>query len=367
MAVAGPDLQPAGRSMKAAPANAGRGPALPAGLDRLPWLTYRFRLLGMGLGGLCIGAVLHENGASPPVWGLLVFTMLLWPHLAMQIARRSRSPYRAERRNLLLDSAQTGFWVAMMQFNLLPSMLLFTLVTVDKIKSGIPRLWLWSLPVFAAGLACGALATGFAVRLDTSMPVLVLSMPVLTIHSITVALASVRMGQKIRDKNRLLDELSRTDSLTGLSVRRHWLQLAEQALARHRDEGVPMTLLLLDIDHFKIANDHHGHSVGDEVLRTVATAIRAQLRASDGAGRYGGDEFGVLLPATTPAQALRLAEAILDAIRAAGITHLPDMRITASIGMAPARRSHATVEDWIDEADAALYTAKRAGRDRVGP
>src|SRR5690606_23725532 len=227
-------------------------------------------------------------------------------------------------------------------------------------------LWLSSLPAFAAGLLCGALATGLAVRPETSMAVLLLSMPVLTIHTIAVALASNRMGQKIRDKNRLLDELSRTDSLTGLHVRRHWLELAGRALRRHRDERVPMTLLLLDIDHFKVANDRHGHSVGDEVLRTVATAIRSGLRESDVAGRYGGDEFGVLLRGTTPDQARALAEAILDAIRQSGVANLPDTRITASIGMAPARSTHATVEHWIDEADAALYRAKRAGRDRIG-
>ena len=344
-------------------AASGDAHAKPHGLDRLPWLTYRYRLLGMGLGGLCMGAVLYENGASPPVWALLAFTALLWPHLALRLASRSASPYRAETRNLLLDSAQTGFWVAMMHFNLLPSVLLFTLVTVDKISSGVPRLWLWSLPAFTAGLLCGGLATGFALQPDTSTTVLLASLPVLTIHTIAVALGSNRMGEKIRHKNRLLDELSRTDSLTGLHVRRHWLELAGRALQRHRDDGLPTTLLLLDIDYFKAANDRHGHSAGDELLRTVAATIRATLRESDAAGRYGGDEFGVLLHATSPDEARDMAEAILAAIRDAGTA--TGARITASIGMAQARASQATVEDWIDEADAALYRAKRAGRDQA--
>jgi len=236
---------------------------------------------------------------------------------------------------------------------------------VDKISSGIPRLWLWSLPAFAAGLLCGALATGFAVQPETSMAVVLLSMPVLAIHTIAVALASNRMGQKIRHKNRLLDELSRTDSLTGLHVRRHWLELADRALQRHREAGAPATLLLLDIDQFKLANDRHGHSVGDEVLRTVAKAIRANLRGSDAAGRYGGDEFGVLVQGAAAGDAQALATAILESIRQSGIAAMPGVRITASIGMAPARAGHATVEHWIDDADAALYRAKRAGRDRI--
>jgi diguanylate cyclase len=353
-------------SAKGTAAAKGRGGgAVPHGVDRLPWTTYRFRLLGMGLGGLCIGAVLHGNGAGPLAWSLLAFTALLWPHLALLLARRSASPYRAERRNLLLDSAQTGFWVAMMQFNLLPSVLLFTLVTVDKISTGIPRLWLWSLPAFAAGVLAGGIATGFAVRAETSMTELLFSLPVLTIHTIGVALAVSHMGQKIRDKNRQLDELSRTDSLTGLHVRRHWLELAGRALRRHREEGVPMVLMLLDIDHFKVANDHHGHSLGDEVLRIVAATIRKTLGQAGTAGRYGGDEFGLLVQATPP-HACALAESLLEAIRAAGIAAMPGTRITASIGMAMARASHTTVEQWIDDADAALYRAKRAGRDRIG-
>ena len=346
----------AGRSSRVEP---------PRGLDRLPQRTFVFRLLGMGLGGLCIAAVLRETGASAATWALCGFTALLWPHLALWTARRSAKPYRAELRNLLLDSAQAGVWVAMMQFNLLPSVLLFTLVTVDKISTGIPRLWLWSLPAFAVGVLCGGIATGFALRLETSLPVMLVSLPMLVIHTIAVSLASNRMVQQIRRKNRQLDELSRTDSLTGLHVRRHWQSLAGRALRLRKEEGVPATLLLLDIDHFKASNDRHGHSVGDEVLRAVAGAIRSNVREIDDVGRYGGDEFGVVLPATLPADATRVAETIQRDIRRIGLEALPAERISASIGIAPARDGHASLEQWIDEADAALYRAKRGGRDRI--
>ncbi|TYT27242.1 diguanylate cyclase [Luteimonas viscosa] len=357
-------IRPGRRGVQTNSGRSGRAPA-PHGFDRLPQRTYVFRLLGMGLGALCIAAVLRENGASPLVWSLCAFTGLVWPHLALLVARSSASPYRAELRNLLLDSAQTGFWVAMMQFNLLPSVLLFTLVTVDKISTGIPRLWLWSLPVFAAGLLLGGLATGFAVRPDTSTTVMLVALPMLLIHSIAVSLASNRMVQQIRQKNRLLDELSRTDSLTGLHVRRHWQALADRALHLRQTEGIPATLLLLDIDHFKAANDRHGHAVGDDVLRAVAEAIRAGLRESDDAGRYGGDEFGIVLHATPPGDARLVAEAIRREIRRIGVAEMGDSRITASIGMAPAHGGHDSLEQWIEEADAALYRAKRGGRDRI--
>lgn len=335
------------------------------GLDRLPYRVYRFRLQGMALGALCITAVLYENRAPAMLWALCAFTGLVWPHLAFLLATRSRSPYRAEIRNLLFDSAQAALWVPLMQFNLLPSVLLLTLVTVDKISTGVPRLWIHSLPVMALSLLLGSLATGFAFSPATSMRVILACLPMLLIHTITVSLASNRLVRKIREKNRLLDELSRTDALTGMHVRRHWQSLAARSLARYHADGVPATLGMLDVDHFKISNDRHGHSFGDEVLRAVAQAIRANLRDGDHAGRYGGDEFGIVFAATGIDQARARAEAILCAVRAIELKASPGTRITtASIGMAEAGR-HADLQEWIEDADAALYEAKRTGRDRV--
>ncbi|MCR6662614.1 MAG: diguanylate cyclase [Luteimonas sp.] len=346
-------------------AGPGRVQDAPAGLDRFPQRIFLFRLLGMGLGAVCIASVLSENGAPIPVWAFCVFTGLLWPHLALYVASRSTAPYRAEVRNLLLDSAFAGAWIGLMQFNLLPSVLLFTLVTVDKISTGIPRLWLWSLPALAFGLLCGSAATGFAIRADTSTTVLLASLPMLLIHTIAVSLAGNRLVHKIREKNRQLDELSRTDSLTGLAVRRHWHELATSALSRHHRDGLPSTLLMLDIDHFKVANDHHGHSVGDEVLRAVADTVLDHAREGDHAGRYGGDEFGIVLVGSNTLSAQVVADKLLRAIRAITLDNAPGTHITASIGMAEAETRHVALEQWIEAADAALYRAKRAGRDRA--
>lgn len=336
-----------------------------AALDRIPQRIFLYRLLGMGLGAICIASVLYENGASWPAWALCAFTGLLWPHLALAVATRSASPYRAEVRNLLLDSAIAGLWVGVMQFNLLPSVLLFTLVTVDKITTGIPRLWMWSLPAFGIGLLCGAAATGFGVQPETSTAVLVASLPMLMIHTIAVALASNRLVRKIGEKNRQLDLLSRTDSLTGLSLRRHWHELGSATLRQRHDSGEPATLLMLDVDHFKLANDRYGHAVGDDVMRSVAAAIRGHLRAGDNAGRYGGDEFGIVLANTDAVAARVVAENLLDAIRAIRLSSAPEARVSASIGLAEADSTHGTLEQWIEAADEALYRAKRAGRDRV--
>ncbi|HIY71563.1 MAG TPA: diguanylate cyclase [Candidatus Luteimonas excrementigallinarum] len=332
---------------------------------RLPWRTYRYRILGMGLGGVCMGAVLLENEAPLALWLLLLFTSVIWPHIAFQLASRSASPYRAEIRNLLLDSAQVGIWVPLLQFNLLPSVLLLTVVTVDKINTGVPRLWLWSLPGMLGGLLLTGLATGFAAQPTTSMWVIAASLPMLMIHTIAVSLGSNRLVHRIQDKNRQLDRLSRIDVLTGLHTRRHWQDLARRALARHREDSTPAMLLMLDLDNFKTCNDRHGHAFGDEVLRSVAGIIRTHMAGMGEAGRYGGDEFTLLLPGRQKQEAMRIAESIRAEVESLPLSAAPDTRVSISIGMAAASGECATLEQWVERADTALYRAKHSGRNRI--
>ena len=235
--------------------SADAGPSLPAvapeRLARMPRQVYPLRVLGMGLGGLALAAVLHENGAPPGAWLWLLFTALLWPQLALWLSLRSAHPHRTEVRNLLFDSALAGIWVGLMHFNLLPSVLLVTLATVDKISTGVPRQWLQSLPLVLAGMLLGAAATGFAFEPETSLLVMLASLPMLLIHTIAVSLAANRMIIRIREQNRELDRLHRIDALTGLAGRRHWQQRAEAALQALHEQGRSATLLMVDIDHFK--------------------------------------------------------------------------------------------------------------------
>lgn len=339
-------------------------PASARELRRLPRRIYPFRILGMGLGGVPMAAVLLELGAPPPAWAFLVFTALLWPHLAYQVARRSRDPYRAETRNLLVDSAMAGAWVPLMHFNLLPSTLIVTLTTVDKISTGMRGLWLRSLPgLLLAGLAT-ALVTGFAFAPATSMPVLLACLPVLLIHTISVSLGSYRLIRKVREQNLQLDQLRRIDSLTGLSGRGDWEEQAEQVLRERTGNDAHASLLLIDIDRFKRVNDDHGHGAGDEVLRAIAGQLRDALRPQDCAGRVGGDEFAVLLPGVPAAEAAHVAERIRDGIERVELQGFADLRPTVSIGIAAADTAH-DLRGWLDAADSALYRAKDRGRNQV--
>jgi len=169
---------------------------------------------------------------------------------------------------------------------------------------------------------------------------------------------------------RLLAERSRwaaTDALTGTYNRRQLDADLPVLLARAQRSGGAVTAMLLDIDHFKKVNDSHGHAGGDAVLQGVAAAVAGQLRAGDPLFRIGGDEFLILLPATAPTQALALADRIRAAVAAATQAILPNGPVvTASIGVVVVESGELVgTLGLIERADAALYEAKNAGRDRA--
>jgi len=159
------------------------------------------------------------------------------------------------------------------------------------------------------------------------------------------------------------------DALTGCFAREHFLARLHAEYRRAALYGGRFSLLMLDLDGFKRINDTHGHLAGDQFLRETGAAIRSQLRAADTAGRYGGDEFCLLLPETGLEGARVIAERIRTAIGAQRVVREgADLRSTASIGLAtfPAHDS-GELNGLLHRVDQALYRAKRAGRDRVVP
>lgn len=162
-----------------------------------------------------------------------------------------------------------------------------------------------------------------------------------------------------------IDEMASTDKLTGLLNRHAFTILADQLVAELQRIPQPTALLMIDIDHFKTINDQHGHLVGDSVLEAVARALQSGLRASDLAVRWGGEEFLVVLKACEPVEAARIAENLRQAVGTAPLA-LGDkqLEITISIGVTAFFGTESPTEA-IDRADAALYRAKHAGRNRV--
>ena len=163
---------------------------------------------------------------------------------------------------------------------------------------------------------------------------------------------------------RAAEERASTDALTGLPNRRYFDEFCG-LLARRRRSGDAVGVLMIDIDKFKVLNDSHGHATGDEVLRAVAGAIVAAVREDDVPARYGGEEFVVLLRNPSPAVALDVGERVRTAVRELDLGRLGVRTVTVSVGVSVANEADQPIAKLIEQADRALYRAKRAGRDRV--
>lgn len=164
-----------------------------------------------------------------------------------------------------------------------------------------------------------------------------------------------------------LERQARTDYLTGLINRRYFIDHCQQELTRTLRYGHPLSLLMLDIDHFKKVNDTYGHLAGDQVLQALAACCQAQLREVDIAGRIGGEEFTILLPETDAGEACEVAERLRQMLADLGVAQSdgPPIRFTVSIGVACVGAATNTIDQLLQHADEALYQAKNNGRNRV--
>jgi diguanylate cyclase (GGDEF)-like protein len=173
------------------------------------------------------------------------------------------------------------------------------------------------------------------------------------------------LDNKLDAAQQALLEASIRDELTGLHNRRYLMSRLNEEFERARRHGTALGLLMIDVDHFKVVNDNFGHLVGDEVLRSIAQTLAGMLREYDVGGRYGGEEFAVLLVETTPADMVKLAERIREKIeQLADHGNTTGIHVTISIGLAVLNDDD-TTETLLQRADMALYQAKEAGRNRT--
>lgn len=233
-----------------------------------------------------------------------------------------------------------------------------------------------ALAVAATGAAVVFYLVGDQLRLPASNPTEVAVLWVyfvLVLARFTVLASHLNtLRRKLREKNELLQqslqriqELADRDELTGALSRRRLMQMIEAEMARSERSGESFCVVLMDLDHFKLINDTHGHLTGDEVLRRFCATVKGALRLTDQLGRYGGEEFVVLLPALPCAHAPALMARLTQGIAERGWSDLgPGLQVTASSGIA-AYRPGESVQTLLNRADEALYRAKRSGRNRV--
>jgi diguanylate cyclase (GGDEF)-like protein len=172
--------------------------------------------------------------------------------------------------------------------------------------------------------------------------------------------------RELETANEQLAALSRIDRLTQLYNRGYWEERLAEEFRRARRSGSPCSLVMFDIDHFKKVNDTYGHQAGDEVIRRTARELRETARATDICGRYGGEEFGVVLTDTDAEHATIFCERLRKRIEAEAVTHeANEIAYTISLGVAGLSEEVADYAAWLERADQALYQSKRGGRNRV--
>lgn len=185
----------------------------------------------------------------------------------------------------------------------------------------------------------------------------------LIIYDVTDVALNKQMAQ---EANQQLEHLSHTDTLTKLSNQGYWRECCHNEYKRHTRTQQPASLIMLDIDHFKSVNDTYGHPFGDEVIKGVAKCIKENMRETDIAGRYGGEEFTLILVDTELEPAKLVAERIRKSIESMRFNlNGEEIKVTASFGIAQITGNIPNYQSWIKMADLGLYISKDTGRNRV--
>ena len=368
--------------------------ASPAYARALLQMIHRLRASGSVLALLVLASHLAPREPGALVWLLLGLHFLVYPHLIHARALRATHPIRAGLHNFLLDAALLGLWTGALGYPLWISFTLFICNLVSVMLYHGPRATLLAAALFIGSGLGWLLATGTPLAAATSNLSTGLSAAGLGVFLLLVSHLNFRRTLKLRDTrealrrseqalqsandalHRQIDEVSalqarlseqaNRDPLTGLYNRRYLDTTLERELARCQREGLPLCLMLIDLDHFKQVNDRWGHPAGDEVLRQLADMLASHARLGDVVCRYGGEEFLLLLPGMPLQVALERAERWRQDFAAATVL-FGDLTLhaTLSIGVAAHPRDGSTAAALIRAADQALYQAKHGGRNRV--
>ena len=356
--------------------------------------SYRVRVAAFALVGIPIA--LHVLPRSPGAlfWAVFVLQFVVYPHLMQWRARRSTQLEKTELDNLIVDAVVSGAWAAGLGFPLWITTALFLATLLNHtIMRGLPGILICPVALLSGALA-STTVIAFRLSTDTDGLVTLSSISGLAIylslmgvqfftyirrlHEVQGAVALQKQIledantalheqiRHIRDLQETLREQANRDSLTGLFNRRYLEGTLDREMARCRREGTPMTMLLLDIDHFKLINDTYGHQAGDEVLRVFGRVLHDTARAEDIVCRYGGEEF-LLVLSKMPLDIARERGAYLQKFFEDMTVSFGDhrIRLTTSIGIAGTPEHSDSSDGLIRCADEALYLAKHHGRNRV--
>ncbi|MEN4832708.1 diguanylate cyclase [Pantoea vagans] len=325
---------------------------------------FMMRQLGTFLCFLPILSVLMEMGKSAALCALLFTNAFIWPYAAYRMALRSRDPTGFERKNLTLDAAFGGVWVAAMALSPLPSIIIMAVLISDRYSAGGWVQLKSALQAFLFAFVLVWSTEKAPLVLTFSTRTVWLTLPLASLYLLALSVVSHNLTLTLRQKNRELERIALMDP--GLKIPNRRLferRLESEFLRTQRGEGKAW-LMLLDVDHFKQVNDTYGHEAGDFLLTEISALLRDSVGLKDVPARFGGDELCVIVRDADEASILLLAEQIRQGIALLRLPASSTFQCSVSIGIAAARDA-ASIHEWLRCADEALYQVKRAGRNNV--
>lgn len=326
------------------------------------------------------GLLVTARGALPDFISISVSAFLLWSGLYLSYVGSQRF-FGVTPRMRPWMSFITGVLLIQVWFNLFEPSYHVRMILTTLVTACLTAVHAWLIVrqraiTFARALAIGVLvflAASQIIRLvssfGSSFPVnaeffeaSTLNLIYITSFTFSILLFSISTLLMAAERLRTeLEHLASHDSLTNTLTRRHMNEACDTELERCRRHGHRLALLMMDLDHFKAINDTYGHQAGDQVLIDFAAKVNALLRRTDQLGRFGGEEFMLLLPETSLEEAIMVAERIRDTCAVVG--QVP--ACTVSIGLTTNQKDTDTVDTLLARADAAMYRAKAHGRNRV--
>jgi len=326
---------------------------------------YLPRTVGLSISFIATSFALFPMDLPTWAWGLMIGHCFAWPHLAYRLASRAERPFNVERRSFLVDSFFSGLWAGGMGFNVLPSVTLLSLMCMNNLATGGYRLFSYGLIAQIIGATSGCIFLMQSWMPVTSQAEMLACVPMLIVYPLALGIICYNVALRMSEHRKELKALSTTDTLTHLLNQGAWKEQLSWEFRKPPEQAC--CLALIDVDFFKRINDSYGHIVGDNVLAHLSSIMATKLRDTDLLGRYGGDEFCVILPNTDLSQAVKIMDDLRSEASSKPLLCSPHMKITLSISIGVAARSglQSTSECWLNEADIALYAAKSKGRNRV--
>jgi diguanylate cyclase len=335
-------------------------------LKRIALYTYIPRIFSYFMGLVIIIIIFNNNESDyqdgPWIMPILFAICLGWPHLAFWGANKSTKPHKVIISSLMFDAFFTGLWIPLISFELIPSSAFLMVLMMNNISAGGFKLFLMGLFTTLAGTLISMITINSSIRLESNIAVLLACLPIIMIYPMLLVSTNYKLTRILLLQREKLVHLNHNDSLTGLFSRSYWEQRLLEEFNRCKRSNENACVMMVDIDHFKMINDTYGHLVGDQVLNQFGTLLK-QLRVSDIAGRYGGEEFAVILPNSSLEESLQVSERLRKEIEKFQFDHIDTC--TVSIGIALLDKNFEDAYQWLNAADKALYQSKKEGRNRV--